>query len=325
MDAGDLWARISGRLGRAGATCVLATTLAGTAMAQSLPPAPVPGVGGASEAQLAVRVDMLESQLRTVTGQMEQLSFQVQQLNEQLRRFSEDTEYRFQELGQAGGPPPSSATLNVAPQSLQMQQQPQQPLHQQSLNQPQFAPQFVPSPGAAQRGAPPQNLGVLNQPVGQQPLNINPIAGVQGTQPFGNSVSTAPVALGVDGGPRTSYDVAYAYILQRDYDAAEGAFADFLSRYEDNELAGNAQYWLGESYYARGRYRDAAAAFLKGYEGYKSSQKAPDSLLKLGMSLKELGQTKAACASFGELSTKFPNASRALRERAQAERRRAGC
>jgi len=121
------------------------------------------------------------------------------------------------------------------------------------------------------------------------------------------------------------YETAYGYLLQRDYGAAEAAFDEFLRRHPSDPLAGNAQYWLGESLYVRGQYRAAAGAFLKGYQTYSKSAKAPESLLKLAMSLQRLGQKDAACSSFNELTTKFPGAPSHVKTTAQTERQRAGC
>ena len=114
-------------------------------------------------------------------------------------------------------------------------------------------------------------------------------------------------------------------LLQKDYGSAEAGFDDFLKRHSGHQLAGNAQYWLGETYYVRGQYRAAAAAFLKGYQTYSRSPKAPECLLKLAMSLQRLGQKDAACSSFNELATKYPNPPAHVRSIAQTERQRSGC
>jgi len=98
-----------------------------------------------------------------------------------------------------------------------------------------------------------------------------------------------------------------------------------LPRRRIDPLAGNAQYWLGESLYVRGQYRAAAGAFLKGYQTYGKSAKAPENLLKLAMSLQRLGQKDAACSSYSELATKFPSAPTHVKNTAQTERQRAGC
>jgi tol-pal system protein YbgF len=130
---------------------------------------------------------------------------------------------------------------------------------------------------------------------------------------------------GGDGNSKQAYETAYGYLLQQNYGAAESAFDDFLQRYPGDPLAGNAQYWLGESLYVRGQFKAAASAFLKGYQTYARSAKAPDSLLKLAMSLDRLGQRDAACSSYAELSSRFPNAPSHVKTRAQTERQRVGC
>jgi tol-pal system protein YbgF len=125
--------------------------------------------------------------------------------------------------------------------------------------------------------------------------------------------------------PKQIYEIAYGQLLQQDYGAAESSFSEFLVRYPTDPLAGNAQYWLGETYFVRGQYKAAAGAFLKGYQQYGRSSKAPESLLKLAVALDRLGQREAACSSFGELGQKFPNAAPAIRARAISERQRLGC
>ena len=134
-----------------------------------------------------------------------------------------------------------------------------------------------------------------------------------------------PGLAGDDPPPQQLYEQAYGFLLQKDYGAAEQSFDDFLKRHPTHHLAGNAQYWLGETFFVRGQYRPAAAAFLKGYKDHGSSQKAPESLLKLAMSLNRLGQKDAACSSFKELTTKFPTPPAHVRSLAKTERQRAGC
>ncbi len=134
-----------------------------------------------------------------------------------------------------------------------------------------------------------------------------------------------PQATASDASSKQMYETAYSYLLNQDYASAETAFDEFLRRYPNDTLAGNAQYWLGESFFVRGQFKPAANAFLKGYQTYGRSSKAPDSLLKLAMSLDRLGQRDAACSSYGELTVKFPNAPGSVKSRADNERRRLGC
>jgi tol-pal system protein YbgF len=134
-----------------------------------------------------------------------------------------------------------------------------------------------------------------------------------------------PSAPGEATNPKELYETAYGYLMQRDYGAAQSAFEQFLNRYPKDSLAGNAQYWLGEAHFVRGEYKAAAGAFLKGYQDYSGNARAADSLLKLAMSLDRMGQKDAACSSFAELSTRFPDAPDNVKSRAKTERQRIGC
>ncbi len=126
-------------------------------------------------------------------------------------------------------------------------------------------------------------------------------------------------------GPERLYDEAYGHLLDQNYAAAETAFAAFLRRYPGHARAGDAMFWLGESRYVRGQYRRAADAFLKAYKSYPRSSKAPDSLLKLAMSLSRLNQKEAACATLAEVRARYTKGPDYLIRRAIKEERRTGC
>lgn len=162
-------------------------------------------------------------------------------------------------------------------------------------------------------------------PIGS--LIANGAGGMGGMGGMGGAAGAAPVSTAPAGGgdPKQLYETAYGYFLQQDYGAAEAAFDDFVKKFPSDSLAGNAQYWLGESLFVRGQYKQAAAAFLKGYQSYGKGSKAPDSLLKLAMSLDRLGQKDAACSSYGELNARFPTAPAHIKSRAQTERARLAC
>lgn len=106
---------------------------------------------------------------------------------------------------------------------------------------------------------------------------------------------------------------------------AEESFSTILTRFPDDKLAGNAQYWLGEVYYGRKDFTKAAVAFAKGYEKYKSGPKGADSLLKLGMSMRELKKNEEACVAFTSLAKEFPKAEDTLKNRAAAEAKKLSC
>lgn len=127
------------------------------------------------------------------------------------------------------------------------------------------------------------------------------------------------------GTPESQYDFAIDLMKRGQYDQARQAFQEFLQLHPNHNLAGNSQYWLGETYYAQSDFKRAGDAFLTGYTTYASSNKAPDSLLKLGMSLVALGNKDAACTVWGELGSRFPQATPAIVARARLERQKAGC
>lgn len=142
------------------------------------------------------------------------------------------------------------------------------------------------------------------------------------------SASKAPAAPSVTlptGTPQVQYDFAIDLLKRGDFPKARDSFQQFLQQHPKDTLAGNAQYWLGETYYVQGQYKDAADSFLKGYTTYSKSSKAPDSLLKLGMTLAALKQKDAACATFGQLKEQFPSASPAIVARNKQERQKVGC
>ena len=126
-------------------------------------------------------------------------------------------------------------------------------------------------------------------------------------------------------GPEEQYAYARGLLMKLDYQSAELAFKEFINLNKEHKLSSNAYYWLGEVYYVRKSYAEAAGAFIDSYKLFPLGIKAPDSLLKLGMSLAELGNSDEACESFEELLLKFPEANSRVRRRALQESVRIGC
>lgn len=120
-------------------------------------------------------------------------------------------------------------------------------------------------------------------------------------------------------GPDESYEQAFGFLRRGDFAGGERAFTEFLQHYSDHDLAGNAQYWLAETYYARRDYTNAAAEFLKGYQNYSDGTKAPDSLLKLGMSLAAMEQVEEACLVFDDLKIRYASAPQIILDSANRE------
>ena len=296
-----------------------------------------------SEAQLfgrkkddsSVRIGQLEERIRILTGQIEQLSFQMRELQDQMRRMQEDNEYRFQQL--EGGNPqkrsdiaPSGAPGSTAPGLA-------------GDGTPQSGSLVAPGGGFATLPADGSGDGAWDQSGGYEagsglpsdgPIDLSELARGLDTVPGTQDVTPGPeVATDDDqiagiigtGDPRADYDQAYSMAVNGDYAGAERGFRTFLETYPDDALTANAQYWLGESLLAQQNFREAADAFLKTYTDHPNNSKSPDSLLKLGVSLRGLGERDAACATFSELLTKYPNAAPAVLTQARDERRRAQC
>jgi tol-pal system protein YbgF len=128
-----------------------------------------------------------------------------------------------------------------------------------------------------------------------------------------------------DGSASDQYNYAWGLLKQQDYAAAEEALKAFVQQHPSDPMAGNAQYWLGETYYVRGRYSEAATAFAEGYKRYPKGAKAADDLLKLGMALGRSNQKQSACVVFVQLERDFPNPGSAIKENATRERKRLAC
>ena len=125
--------------------------------------------------------------------------------------------------------------------------------------------------------------------------------------------------------PEEVYEKAFSQLGKTQYAEAEADFRKFLATYPDHKLAANAQYWLAESYYVRGQMNEAAVAFAEGYQKYPDAQKAPDNLLKLGMTLAQLGRRQDACLTWGQADKRFPNAAENIRTRIAQEKTKSRC
>jgi tol-pal system protein YbgF len=308
-------------------------------------------VAQTSASDLSVRIDRLESQIRQMTGVIEELQFRNQQLAEQLRRLQEEGGGVQQSSAQP--PRPNSPPIAVRPpapppasppgppgrrgDAFDPSQNPTAPgaprtlgaipgggAPNQSLDSVAEAPP-VATPGGRPVGEP-LNLSTMNRNGGADPGYSPPPGGMppqEGRNPAagGTQMATLPPS----DSPKDYYDLAYGYVLRKDYALAEDGFRTFLRKYPSDRNAPEAQYWLGESLFQRQRYRDAAEAFLNVSTKYESTARAPDALLRLGQSLAALGEKEAACASLGEVLRKYPRASLGVKQGVDREQKRVGC
>jgi tol-pal system protein YbgF len=284
-------------------------------------------------AQDAGRVDMLENQLQQLTGQVEELTFAVKQLQKQLRSRQ-----------QTGDVEPAMPVAKVPQRKLAQLPVP-------SVSQPDSGIEVIeetPVIADAESGQQADIVG-STQATGLEPgakvlgsiesqSTKSEDGGFQGQVlvPLGADESSAQGASDQvqDGAveqvslapptPQALFEKSNEALLRRQFPAAADGFKKLVDEYPDHALAGSAQYWLGETFYAQGDYRTAAQNFLAAYQKYPKSRRAPDSLLKLGLSLGKLGQRDQACSSLGAVSAEYPKAVEAMK-RAQAELKRAGC
>lgn len=303
-----------------------------------------------------MRIDRLENQLRTLTGQNEELQYRNRQLEEQLRALqgAAPAGPNPNQAAQGARPapaPPQQQTYQQAPQGQSgYQGQPNYPAAQgqpynqgqppnqvQTYNGGQGAPIAQAPSGGGRRGdafdpsqnpnAPgvPRALGGGQLPVAAAPagapvnLSAPPPAGGYAPDNSG-AVATLPPSQS----PKDEFDLGIGYIQRKDYASAEDTMRGFLQKYPSDRLIADAQYWLGESLYQRQRYRDAAESFLAVTTKYEKSNKAPDALLRLGQSLAALKEKDAACAAFGEVTRKYPRASSGVKQGADREQKRVG-
>lgn len=267
-------------------------------------------------ADTQLRLSDLEERMRDMNGRMEELNHRITTLNERLDKMSSDIDFRLnnaQPGGGAGGAMPNNS--GAAPGA-------QPPT---SLTQP--APILTPPPGANDPNRAPSQSGILGTiPVnpGQQGAG-QPGPGPQASAPPAQSAAPAPGKPLPDGSPEEQYKYAFALLTKSDYPGAERALQAFVEQHPSHQLAGNAQYWLGETYYVRQDFNNAARAFAIGFQKYPKSSKGPDNLLKLGLSLAALNKNKEACQSYSMLRSEFPKAPQEVAKRAEAERKRLRC
>ncbi len=128
-----------------------------------------------------------------------------------------------------------------------------------------------------------------------------------------------------EGTPKQQYEFAFEFLKRQDYPKAESTLREFLQKHPKDPLAGNVQYWLGETYYVRGDFQQAAVEFLSGYQKYPKTAKGPDNLLKLGMSMSKLNQVPGACTALGRLAKDYPDADATVLKSGKTEFARLKC
>jgi len=281
---------------------------------------------GSSAVDSELRMDRLETEMRELTGRVEDAINGVEQLRRRLEQINSDIDVR---VGQGQGPPTTSppprsagggTVASAAAGTLSTRgAPPAQSAAPLTPPNPQIPPRtLVPPPPYT-----PTGLGTLTpprSPPGPPPFTPEPESAGTGSALHLPSSGVLPA-----GSASEQYNFAFGLLKQADYPAAEAALKSFVRQHPDDGLAGSAQYWLGETYYARGNYAEAAVAFAEGYKRYPKGSKAPDDLLKLGMSLARANQKQNACTALVQLDRDFPNPGNAIKDRAKDEKKKLGC
>jgi len=266
---------------------------------------------------LELRVDRLERELRLMTGRVEELQHSVQLLEDQLRAARLET---------ARAAPPASAPAGERrgdafdPMNSPGAVGAPRPIGQTPPSAPLAAPPHVAA------ATPTHDYGA--------PLDVTPPALKGQTAPpaVAPPVPTTGAILPSDAAtaqpPRTDkddYDEAVAMMRTGQYEAAEKSLSVFLAKHPKSKFAPAATYGLGESFFMRGRNREAAEKYLEISTKYAQTAQAPDALLRLGQSLAALGAREQACASFSEVGAKYPGSPARIREAAQRESKKLQC
>ena len=121
------------------------------------------------------------------------------------------------------------------------------------------------------------------------------------------------------------YEFAVSFMKIGDYETAEFALKEFIDKNKEHDLAGSAQYWYGETFRIRQLYSDAATAYLDGYQNYPKSNKAPDNLLKLGITMVQLGEKDQGCKMILGIKKEYPKANKSVLQKAQYEQKKFKC
>jgi len=255
-------------------------------------------------ARLSVRIDYLERQMATLTGQVEELQFQLRQTSDLIARLSKSTEVRLQALETGAGLEAGGAPLpgSQAGQSSEPQGQAGRRLNfGAGQDAPSGEQQGAPAPGTP--GSAPSTPSGPGQPgtLGEVPVNFT------------------------TGNESLDFDRARSVLLKGDFPAAEQAFTAFIEAYPNSDKLGEAHYWIGESLFVRELYTDAARSYLTVAKDYPRSDKAPESLIKLGRALNARGDKTQACGALRQLDKSFPDAPDRIKRQARNDRAEYGC
>ena len=240
-----------------------------------------------------LKLSELEEQFKELTNRFEEINFKLDKLSNRITKVQTDNQVRFQDLEIGKIAQVENSNKNKEKKS----------------------------PGSSE----PQDLGGVSE------SDIAAIEQVQQTQSIetvGTVVTEAATRIEKilpDKSPEEKYKFAVSFIKVGDYETAELALREFVDSHSKHELAGNAQYWYGETFRVIQLYQDAATAYLDGYQKYPKSNKAPVNLLKLGVMLVQIGEKEQGCSMILGVKSQYPDANQSVIQKAEYEKKKFNC
>jgi len=239
-----------------------------------------------------LKLSELEEQFQILTNNFEEINFKLDKLSNRITKVQADNQMRFQDL--------ESGNFTAGAKKTKKKE----------------------LPGSSQ----PKDLGGVSDTEVAATEQIQKTQSVDsaGTVITEKTVSTEKI-LPTDLSTSEQYEFAISFIKIGDYETAELALREFVDTHPKDELAGNAQYWYGETFRVRQLYQDAATAYLDGYQKYPKSKKAPVNLLKLGVMLVQIGEKEQGCSMILGIKKEYPKASQSVIQKAEYEKKKFSC
>lgn len=249
-----------------------------------------------------LKLSEVEDQFRQLTNKFEEINFKLDKLSNRLSKIQADNQIRFQDLESA---------ISSGDNTTQLSSKPKTDTTKSEI-----------LPGSSQ----PQDLGTISykdtetSETSQQIQSVDTTASVV-TETFQAEEKILPQDLS----PKKQYEFATSFLKVGDYNTAERAFKEFVVSNSNHELAGSAQYWYAETFRIRQLYTDAASAYLEGYQKYPKGNKAPINLLKLGVSMVQIGEKDQGCKMINGVVLQYPKANQSVIQKAKYEFKKFEC
>ena len=248
-----------------------------------------------------LKLSEIEKQFQELTNKFEEINFKLDKLSTRMTKAQADNQVRFQQLENW------ASTINVN-KDQQVSSLPKEDKEE-----------FL--PGSSQ----PQDLGSISYKDTETQLETQQTQSIDTTQTIVTETFQAEEKILPDTTAEKQYEFATSFLKVGDYNTAERAFREFVLSNSEHDLAGNAQYWYAETFRIRQLYTDAASAYLEGYQKYPKSKKAPINLLKLGVSLVQIGEKDQGCLMITGVEKHYPKANQSVLQKAKYEEKKFEC